>query len=152
MMVEKEEIEFLKILVPVAGTTADEGAIELACKLSKSKNNNCEIFAIHVIPVERSLPLDAEDTTKIDAAENILSNIESIAEKQGCPIETEMMQARDIGSTIIEEAKKRAVDLVLMGISYKQHFGQFCLGDVIPYVLENAPCRVLIDHQLQSEL
>ncbi len=151
-MVEKEEIEFSKILVPVAGTTADEGAIELACKLSKSKKGMCEIYAIHVIPVERSLPLDAEDTTKIDAAENILNSIESIGQKQGCPIETEMMQARDIGPTIIEEAKKRAVDLILMGISYKQHFGLFCLGDVIPYVLENAPCRVLIDHQLQSKL
>ncbi len=151
-MVDKDELEFSKILVPVAGTTADEGAIELACKLSKSKNNSCEIFAVHVIPVERSLPLDAEDTSKIDAAENILSSIEAIAQKQGCPIETEMMQARDIGSTIIDEARNRAVDLILMGVSYKEHFGQFCLGDVIPYVLENAPCRVLIDHQLQSEL
>ena len=151
-MVDKDELEFSRILVPVAGTIADEGAIELACKLCKSKNNQCEIFAIHVIPVERSLPVDAEDTSKIDAAENILNNIESIGQKQGCPIDTEMLQARDIGSTIIEEAKKRAVDLILMGISYKQHFGQFCLGDVIPYVLENAPCRVLIDHQLQSEL
>ena len=151
-MVEKEEIEFSKILVPVAGTTADEGAIELACKLSRSKKDLCEIYAIHVIPVERSLPLDAEDSTKMDAAENILSNIESIGQKQGCPIETEMMQARDIGPTIIEEAKKREVDLILMGMSYKQHCWLFCLGDVIPYVLENAPCRVLIDHQLQSKL
>ncbi len=151
-MADKDELEFSKILIPVAGTTADEGAIELACKLSKSKSNRCEIFAIHVIPVERSLPLDAEDTSKIGAAENILSRIESIAQKQGCPIETEMLQARDIGSTIIEEAKKREIDLILMGVSYKEHFGQFCLGDVIPYVLENANCRVLIDHQLQSEL
>ena len=152
MMAEKDEIEFLKILVPVAGTAADESAIELACKLSKSKNTRCDIFAIHVIPVERSLPLDAEDATKIDAAENILNNIEAIARKQGCLIETEMLQARDVGTTIIEQALKKSVDLILMGIAYKQHFGQFCLGDVIPYVLENAPCRVLIDHQLQSEL
>jgi nucleotide-binding universal stress UspA family protein len=151
-MADKDELEFYKILIPVAGTTADEEAIELACKLAKSKSNRCEIFAIHVIPVERSLPLDAEDTSKIGAAENILSSIESIAQKQGCPIETEMLQARDVGSTIIEEAQKRGVDLILMGVSYKEHFGQFCLGDVIPYVLKNAPCRVLIDHQLQSEL
>jgi len=152
MMSDKDDIGFLKILVPVAGTKADEGAIELACKMSKLKDIKCEIYAVHVIPIERSLPLDTEDTSKIGAAEGILNNIEEIAQKQGCPVETEMLQARDIGSTIIDEANNRDVDLILMGVSYKQHFGQFCLGDVVPYVLENAPCRVIIDHQLQSEL
>ena len=151
-MVDKGELEFQRVLVPVAGTKADEGAIELACKLAKSKNNKCEIFAVHVIPVERSLPLDTEVTSKIGVAENILSRIEEIAQNQGCHIETEMLQARDVGPAIIDEAKNKEVDLILMGISYKKHFGQFCLGDVIPYVLENAPCRVIIDHQLQSEI
>ncbi len=151
LMADKGEMEFQKILVPVAGTKADEGAIELACKLSRSKSGRCEIYAIHVIPVERSLPLDTEDSSKIGAAESILNNIESIARKQGCSIETVILQARDIGSTIIEEAKNREVDLILIGVSYKRHFGQFCLGDVVPYVLENAPCRVIIDHQLQSD-
>ena len=151
-MIDKDDIEFKKILVPVAGTKADEEAIELACKLARCKGNNCIIHAVHVIPVERSLPLDTEDTSKIGVAENILNNIEEIAHKQGCIIETEMLQSRDVGPAIIDEAKKNGVDLILMGISYKKHFGQFCLGDVVPYVLENAPSRVLIDHQLQSEL
>ena len=151
-MTDNEDLEFQRVLVPVAGTKADEEAIELACKLAKSKSNKCEIFAVHVIPVERSLPLDTENSSKIGVAENILRNIEEIAYNQGCPIETEMLQARDIGPAIIDEAKKNEVDLIIIGISYKKHFGQFCLGDVVPYVLENAPCRVLIDHQLQSEL
>jgi nucleotide-binding universal stress UspA family protein len=67
-------------------------------------------------------------------------------------VETEMLQARDVGSAIIEEAKKHEVDLILIGISYKKHFGQFCLGDIVPYVLENAACRVIIDHQLQTNI
>jgi nucleotide-binding universal stress UspA family protein len=148
---EKGEMEFQKVLVPVAGTKADEAAIELACKLAKSKSK-CEIFAVHVIPVERSLPLDAEVSSKIGAAENILNGIEKVAQDQGCHLETEMLQAREVGPAIIEEAEKHAVDLILIGISYKKHFGQFCLGDVVPYVLENAPCRVIIDHQLQSDV
>ena len=140
-------MEFHKILVPVAGTKADEGAIELACSLAKQKNAS-RIFAVHVIPVERSLPLDAEIEPEIGKAEDILTRVENIAQERGCAVETDILQAREVGPAIIDEAIEREVDLILIGVTYKKHFGQFCLGDVLPYVLENAPCRVLLDHQI----
>lgn len=140
-------MEFHNILVPVAGTKADEEAMELACSLAKRKNKSI-IFAVHVIPVERSLPLDAEIESEIGRAETILSHIEEIAQKRGCVVETDILQAREVGPAIIDEAIEREVDLILIGVTYKKHFGQFCLGDVLPYVLKNAPCRVLLDHQL----
>ena len=142
-------MEYHKILVPVAGTKADEGAMEVACSLAKRKNKS-QIFAVHVIPVERSLPLDAEIESEIGKAEGILAQVESIAQEQGCSIETDMLQAREVGPAIIDEAVEREVDLILIGVSYKKHFGQFCLGDVVPYVLKNAPCRVILDHQLDT--
>jgi len=146
-MVASGDMEFHNILVPVAGTKADEGAMELACSLAKRKNKSI-IFAVHVIPVERSLPLDAEIESEIGRAETILSHIEEIAQKRGCVVETDILQAREVGPAIIDEAIEREVDLILIGVTYKKHFGQFCLGDVLPYVLKNAPCRVLLDHQL----
>jgi nucleotide-binding universal stress UspA family protein len=139
-------MEFRNILVPVAGTKADEGAIELACNLANRKSKG-KIFAVHVIPVERSLPLDAEIESEIRRAETILAHIEEIAKEQGCRVETDILQAREVGPAIIDEATEREVDLILIGVTYKKHFGQFCLGDVLPYVLKNAPCRVLLDHQ-----
>ncbi len=142
-------MEFDRILVPVAGTKADEGALEIACRLAQRKNKG-QIFAVHVIPVERSLPLDAEIGPEVGKAESILSRVEDIARKRGCPVETDILQARDVGPAIIEEAVEREVNLILIGVSYKRHFGQFCLGDVLPYVLKNAPCRVLLDHQLDT--
>ncbi len=142
-------MEFDRILVPVAGTKADEGALEIACRLAEGKNKG-QIFAVHVIPVKRSLPLDAEIGAEVGKAESILSRVEDIANERGCPIETDILQARDVGPAIIEEATEREVDLILIGVSYKKHFGQFCLGDVLPYVLKNAPCRVLLDHQLDT--
>jgi len=42
---------------------------------------------------------------------------------------------------------ERGVDLILMGVTYKKHFGQFSLGNVVPYVLKNAPCYVILYHQ-----
>lgn len=142
-------MEFDKILVPVAGTKADEGAIELACSLAKKKNGS-RIFAVHVIPVERSLPLDVEIEPEIGKAEDILSRAESIAQERGCLVETDILQAREVGPAIIDEAIAREVDLILIGVTYKRQFGQFCLGDILPYVLENAPCRVILDHQIDT--
>ncbi len=139
-------MQFNKILVPVAGTKADEEAMELACTLTRQKNKGV-IFAVHVIPVERSLPLDSEIESEIGRADSILAHTELLAQEQGCRIETDLLQAREVGPAIIDEAIEREVDLILIGVSYKKHFGQFSLGDVVPYVLKNAPCRVILYHQ-----
>ena len=59
----------------------------------------------------------------------------------------EMLYFPDVPyKVIIDEAVERGVDLILMGISYKRRFGQFSLGNVIPYVLKNAPCPVILYH------
>jgi nucleotide-binding universal stress UspA family protein len=143
-------MQFNKILVPVAGTKADEEAMELACTLTRQKNKGI-IFAVHVIPVERSLPLDSEIESEIGRADSILAHTELLAQEQGCRIETDLLQAREVGPAIIDEAIEREVDLILIGVSYKKHFGQFSLGDVVPYVLKNAPCRVILYHQRMTQ-
>ncbi len=138
-------MEFRKILVPVIGTEADEEAVKLACSLGKK--NKAEIWIVYVITVKRSLPLDAEIESEIRKAEDILGHMESIAEEQDYEIDTDLLQARDAGPTIVDEAVERKVDLILMGVKYKRRFGQFSLGNVVPYVLKNAPCRVILYHQ-----
>ena len=138
-------MEFHKILVPVIGTEADEEAIRLAGRLAKK--NKCKIYAVYVITVKRSLPLDAEIESEIRKAEGILDHVGSIAEEQDYEVETDLLQAREAGPTIIDEAVERGVDLILMGITYKRRFGQFSLGDTVPYVLKNAPCHVILYHQ-----
>ncbi len=139
-------MEFHKILVPVAGTKADEEAMELANRLLAKKNNG-KICAVHVISIGRALPLDAEIESEIRKAEDILNHIESIAEEQGFKIETDLLQAREVAPAIVDEAIEREVDLILIGVTYKRLFGEFSLGDVVPYVLKNAPCRVILYHQ-----
>ncbi len=84
---------------------------------------------------------------EIRQAEEILDHAGIIAEEQDYEMETDLLQAREAGPTIVDEAVEREVDLILMGVSYKRHFGQFSLGDVVPSVLKNAPCRVILYHQ-----
>ena len=138
-------MEFNKILVPVAGTEVSDEAIRLACRLAKKTKG--KIWAIDVIAVRRTLPLDAEIEPEIREAEAVLDHAQSVAEEQDYEVETDLLQAREAGPTIVDEAVEREVDLILMGIEYKRPFGQFSLGSVVPYVLENAPCSVILYHQ-----
>ena len=109
-----------------------------------------QICAVHIIPIERTFPLDAEVEPEIRKAGDILNHIENIAEERGYDIETDLLQAREVAPAIINEAIEREVDLILIGVTYKKHFGEFSLGDVVPYVLKNAPCRVILYHQYTS--
>lgn len=138
-------MEFHKILVPVTDTKADDEAVRLACRLAKK--NKGKIWAVYVITLKRSLPLDAEIEPEIRKSEAILDHAESVAEEEDYEVETDVLQAREAGPAIIDEAVERGVDLILIGISYKRRFGQFSLGDVVPYVLKNAPCRVILYHE-----
>ena len=138
-------MEFHKILVPVSGSEADEEAVKLACRLAKK--NKSKIYAVYVITVKRTLPIDAEIESEIRKAEGILNHIESVAEEQEYEVETDLLQAREAAPTIVEEAVERGADLILMGVTYKRRFGQFSLGNTVPYVLKNAPCRVILYHQ-----
>ena len=138
-------MEFHKILVPVIGTEADDEAMKLACRLAKK--SKAKIWAIYVIAVKRSLPLDAEIESEIRKAEGILDHIEAVAEEQDYEVETDLVQAREVAPSIVDEAVERDVDLILMGVTYERRFGQFSLGNMVPYVLKNAPCRVILYHQ-----
>ena len=132
-------------MVPISGTEADEETMRLACRLAKK--NKGRIWAVYVITVQRTLPLDAEIEPEIKKTEDLLDHIELVAEEEGYKAETEALQAREAGPAIIDEALERSIDLILMGIRHKKHFGQFSLGNVVPYVLKNAPCPVILYHQ-----
>ncbi|MFC2044175.1 universal stress protein [Chloroflexota bacterium] len=135
-------MEFKSILVPVNGTEADDEAIKLACYLAKKTKG--KIRAVYIFSVRRTLPLDAEIGSEIGMAEDILDHAERLAEEEDYEVETDLLQAREAGPTIVEEAVECETDLILMGVEYKRSFGQFSLGSVVPYVLKNAPCRVIL--------
>ena len=135
-------MEFYKILVPISGTEADEETMRLACRLAKKDKGR--IWAVYVITVQRTLPLDAEIEPEIQKAEDILDHIEMIAAEQDYEVEAEALQAREAGLAIVDEAAERGVDLILMGVKHKRRFGQFSLGNVVPYVLKNSPCQVIL--------
>ncbi len=136
---------FKKILVPVAGTEVDAETVRLACRLAKKDKG--KVWGVFVVAIKRVLPLDAEIDSEIKKAEEILDGVEGIAEEEDYEVETGVLQAREVGPAIVDEAVERGVSLILMGISYKRRFGQFSLGNIVPYVLKNSPCPVILYQQ-----
>ncbi len=135
-------MELKRILVAASGNGADEESVKLACNLAKK--SKAEVYVVYIIEVKRSLPLDAVIESEIQKAEEVLTRAEDIAAERDYEVETDLIQAREAGSAIVDEAMERDVDLILMGLTYKTRFGVFDLGRAVPHVLKEAPCRVLL--------
>ena len=67
---------------------------------------------------------------------------ERIAEGYGVAVAGELVQARQTGHAIVDEAVERNVDLVILGIGYNRPYGRFELGSEAKYVLEHASAPV----------
>ena len=141
-------IQASRILVPVKGHQGDEEAVELACDIAR--RNKAQVNAIHIIEVNRTLPIDAELQAEAQRGEDVLTKAEQVADRLSQPIETDLLQARDAGPAIVDEALERQTDLIILGINYKKRFGEFDLGKTAPYVLKHAPCRVWVCRQPTS--
>ena len=77
----------------------------------------------------------------------LLSMSGKIEQMRALKVETDILQARDAGPAIVDEAVERGADIILMGFSYKRRFGQYSLGHVVPFVLKNSPCPVILYQQ-----
>ena len=91
-----------------------------------------------------ALPLGAVLDEVVERGEKILDEVEQLASESGLPVETELVQARDTGPALVDEAVEWGADLIVMGLPYKRRFGEFNLGKTVPYVLKNATCRVML--------
>ncbi len=133
------------ILVPVDGSQASMEAVALACSLGK--RNKGKVFVVHVIEVRRSLPLDADLSEEAAQGEEILSRAEKVAENQDFEVEGELLQAREAGHAVVDEAAERHADVIIVGLEARGPFGSFQLGRLPQYALKNAPCQVWVWRQ-----
>lgn len=138
-----------RILVPVNGGPTDASVVALA--IQTAKKSKAQVYAIYVIEVRRTLPLDADIPQERGFADGVLDQVEHLADEADQPIETEILQARDIGTAIVEEAVEANADLILLGMPYRRKFGEFDMGRTIPYVLKHAPCEVWLCREAVSK-
>lgn len=124
------------------GSPVDTEILRLACSLARL--TKARLFVVYVVEVRRSLPLDARLEAEIARGEETLTEAEKTVEDEECEAEASLLQAREVGPAIVEEAVERDADVIIMGIGHKRRFGEFSLGDAVPYVLRNAGVPVLL--------
>ncbi|MEJ7696812.1 MAG: universal stress protein [Candidatus Limnocylindrales bacterium] len=141
---------FQRAVVALNGGPSDARIVRLAAEqASRSKG---ELIAVHVVEIDWTLPLDADIAGRSDEAQRVLDMAEGIAESVKVRMEPVLLQARDVGAAIVDEATERGADLLVVGVPYRTRFGgEFAIGRTIPYILQNTPCAVWVVREPMPE-
>ncbi len=134
-----------RIAVPVRGGEADKEAVRAACRLARPAK--AEILVMTVLEVARSLPLSASLGDELARAEEMLGEMESVAEVLDTKIQTTILQAREAGPAVVDEARRWEADLMVVGLGIKPRFGEFALGRTGSELLRHAHCRLVLIRQ-----
>src|SRR5690348_17425932 len=102
-----------KVLVAVGGQDIDAETVRLACRMTDPQGGR--IYGVHIIEANRSLPLGAVLDDVVERGENILDEVEKLAAAPQLPPETALVQARDTGPALLDEAVEWGAALSVMG-------------------------------------
>jgi APA family basic amino acid/polyamine antiporter len=156
------EAEYGSILVPVFGTLLDDDIVGTAGRLAADEGDEGEggavIEALFVVEVPMSLPLDARvPDEQIARAKAAVRRAKEVGEEyEGVVVATAMVRARSIGAAIVSEAKRRGVEAIVLAAEEPTRTRGGALlggrggprdrsfGEITRYVVEKAPCRVIL--------
>jgi nucleotide-binding universal stress UspA family protein len=134
---------FKRAVVALNGGSTDIRIIRLVA--DEARHSKAEIIAVHVVEIDWTLPLDADIAGRSEEVQRVLDTAEAVAEDYKATLEPVLLQARDVGAAIVDEATERGADLLVAGLPYRKRFGgEFAIGRTIPYILQNAPCTVWV--------
>jgi nucleotide-binding universal stress UspA family protein len=131
---------FRHVLVPLSGDPDDENIVQAASRIAQLFR--AKLTAVHVIEVPMSLPVDAPDIEEAEQAERILDRAEEVASPM--ELDTVVLQAREAGPAIVEQALDSGADLIFMGVHIRRRLGVTSLGRTATYVLGKAPCAIWV--------
>lgn len=135
--------EFARILVPMK--LGDIGEEMVATAIALAKEGGAEVEAITVVRVPRQYPLEGplppDVAARVDAS---LEEARLLGEDHGVDVRTDVVRARSIGHAIVEEAKSRGADLIVLGSSPRWRRQSRFFSPTVDFVLRRAPCEVLV--------
>ena len=142
-MADKPIPLFSRVVVALNGGPCDDRIVRLVVETARP--TKAEVVAIHVVEIDWTLPLDANVADRSESAQRVLDTAEAAAEHLHGTLAPVLVQARDVGAAIVDEAVEREADLLVVGLPYRKRFGgDFALGRTVRYVLQNAPCAVWV--------
>ena len=149
-MADSTAPQFRRAVVALSGGRTDRPIVALAAEIAKA--GKAELVGVHVVEIDWTLPLDADVAGRSEAAQRVLDIAETTAEAARYRLETVLLQARDVGAAIVDEATERRADMIIAGLPFRRRFGgDFTIGRTIPYILKNAPCAVWVVREAMTE-
>ncbi|MGZ8706902.1 MAG: amino acid permease, partial [Gaiellaceae bacterium] len=134
-------LEYRNILVPVKPGRASEEAIDLACRLAADRGASIGALSVVVVPLD--LPLDTRLEEEERMADDALDVAAAIAELYGVKFTERLVRARHAGRAIVDEAKRRQSEIIVMGAP-RAAMGRGVFSDTVDFVLKQAPSRVMV--------
>ncbi|HEY2632801.1 MAG TPA: amino acid permease [Solirubrobacteraceae bacterium] len=157
------EREYGSILVPLTGTPLDEDIVQTAALLAAGEPTEDEldgstIEAVWIFEMPMSLPLDARlPDAQVKHARQALARAKAVGEEYaGVRVATATIRARRAGQAILEEARRRGVEAIVLGaeepsrIRGGSRFGgrggpmENFVGEATKQVIAKARCRVIV--------
>jgi len=132
-----------RILVPVRGSSYNERAVELACRLGAEQK--AEIIATYVIEVPLALPLSTPLEPEDKRAQEVLERAREIIEHHGLPASTEVRRERDVARGILRVAQEKDVGMVVLGINPKNLAAGESVGKTTEHLLRKSHIEVIVD-------
>ena len=104
-MSEARVPSFRRAVIALSGHPGNDRIVRIVSQLAHV--SKAEIVGVHVVEVDWSQPLDADIAGRSEAAQRILDRAEEVAEQQGVALDSILLQARDVGAAIVDEAIER---------------------------------------------
>ena len=133
-----------RILVAVDGSSFSDAAVDQAISLGDICNS--QIFVISVVdlyPEQMSVAPALVDKMSEEVRQH-LDRAKEKVDKANIPCETIVRMGGKPHEFIVQEAKERGIDLIVMGTHGRSGIKKVLMGSVAQNVIGNAPCPVLV--------
>ncbi|MEA2366191.1 MAG: basic amino acid/polyamine antiporter, family [Thermoleophilaceae bacterium] len=159
---ESSGAEYGSILVPVFGEELDDDIVGTAGRLATSEGEEAEggavLEALYVFEIPMSLPIDARvPEERVQEAKRVLARAKLVGEEYaGVEVATAMVRGRSTGQAIVSEARRRGVEAIVLGaeepsrlrggaiLGGRGRVRDRFIGETTRYVIEKAPCKVIL--------
>jgi nucleotide-binding universal stress UspA family protein len=136
---------FSTILVATDGSEHARKAVNVAADLGRRYGARVTVVTVfEPIPIDLGTPYGEQLTARrLGAAEELLQESGAVLERAGVAYETDTL-AGPPARIILEVARSRKPDLIVLGSRGLGPVGQILLGSVSFRVVQEAPCPVLL--------
>jgi APA family basic amino acid/polyamine antiporter len=172
LKLERDELEYGSILVPLTGTPLDDDMIQTAGRLAGEETDpgldrsGSTIEALWIFEVPMALPIDARlPDAQLERARAALRRAKAVGEEyEGVEVATATVRARRAGTAIVDEARRRGVQAIVLAAEEPSRIRGGALlggrggpmdnfvGDATKYVVSKASCEVILTAPPSSDI